>query len=303
MKNIKQFVSRIFDAASVVSSVVAIASLVMFFCAVFIEAFAKQPCSDLSTCYALVIFLAGTIVALKIRLLDDGKRWVELILFILGGIFNVLFLLIAFLLDCWNKDADAMKVLNATIWMDFVIILKSLVLVVVLYFKKYFSLSKSDRKTDGIIKTDLFKHWLDKKDECNIIKRALTDKSYKQIDDGINDCDTNAELSRLGDSIIKFCLAKLELGKAPQTIAEKSKCESEKYLVEVVAKHYGLIDHIRKDKANKGTSDDYKFAGRKTKNNPHMYIAIAVKAMIAAIYSKTNDLGAITGLIDDWTKL
>ena len=105
-----------------------------------------MPCSDLSTCYAIVIFIAGIIVALKIRLLDEGKRWVELSLFIIGSLLNVLLMLSAFFYDCQGNEADAIKILNAAIWADFVIALKSLGLVIALYFRKYVGLKKKKIK-------------------------------------------------------------------------------------------------------------------------------------------------------------
>ena len=137
MKKIKKFLSKIFDVASIVSSSIAALAVMAFLCGVFIEGLAKIPCSNLSTCYAIVIFITGIIVALKIRLLDEGKRWVELVLFIAGTIFNVLFILSAFVSDCQGNEDGAIKLLNATIWADFVIVMKCLGLVVALYFKKY----------------------------------------------------------------------------------------------------------------------------------------------------------------------
>ena len=300
MKKIKKLILKIFDVASIVSSTTAILATLIFVIAVFVEAFGKTPCSNLSTCYAVVIFIAGIIVTLKIRLLDEGKRWVELILFIIGSILNVLFMLSAFIYDCQGNEEAAIKILNATIWADFVIVLKSLGLVIALYFRKYVGFKKKKVKLmNGI---DLFEYWLKRKDKSSFVKRALTDKSYKKENPLLKDTDVNFSLATFGDSIIKYSLSLLLLDKVDKLSEEKKKFESDEFLVKTVAEHYKIIDYIQKDTKDSKMPSDYNYSKKKG-GSLHKYIATAVEAMVGAIYFETEDLEAITEMIESWTKL
>lgn len=300
MKKAKEFQNKLFDAASIISSSLAALAIIAFICAVFIEGFANMPCTNISTCYAVVIFIAGIIVTLKIRLLDEGKRWVELFLFIAGAAFNVLFLLCAFVHDCQGNEAAAIKLLNATIWADIVIVLKSLGLVIALYYKKYLGYKKE--KTE-INKTDLFQYWLAKKDKSALIERALTDRSYKKENPYLKDENVNYSLATFGDSIIKGCLSRILLDKVDKLSEEKKKYETDEFFVRTIAKHYSLIDYIRKDKTDPKMPNDYEYSSEKKGREPHKYIATAVEAMVGAIYLETEDLKAITAMIEAWMKL
>jgi hypothetical protein len=52
-----------------------------------------------------------------------------------------------------------------------------------------------------------------------VIKRALTDTSYKKKEQGQKDeLKTNKELRTLGDNIIKFCLSEILFDKGCQNI-------------------------------------------------------------------------------------
>jgi len=299
MKKAKEFQNKLFDAASIISSSFAALAIVAFICAVFIEGFANMPCTNISTCYAVVIFIAGIIVTLKIRLLDEGKRWVELILFIAGAGFNVLFLLCAFVHDCQGNEAAAIKLLNATIWADFVIALKSLGLVISLYFRKYVGLKKKKVKIDG---TDLFEYWLERKDKSAWVQRALTDRSYKKNNPLLRDEDVNSSLATFGDSIIKYCLSLILLDKVDKLSKEKEKYETDEFLVKTIAKHYKMLDHIRKDTSDDNIPNNYNYSKKKG-GSSHKYIATAVEAMVGAIYFETEDLKAITAMIEAWMKL
>lgn len=300
MKKAKEFQNKLFDAASIISSSLAALAIVAFICAVFIEGFANMPCTNISTCYAVVIFIAGIIVTLKIRLLDEGKRWVEWILFIAGAAFNVIFLLCAFVHDCQGNEAAAIKLLNATIWADIVIVLKSLGLVIALYYKKYLGYKK--KKTE-INKTDLFQYWLARKDKSALIERALTDRSYKKENPYLKDENVNYSLATFGDSIIKGCLSRILLDKVDKLSEEKKKYETDEFFVRTIAKHYSLIDYIRKDKTDPKMPNDYEYSSEKKGREPHKYIATAVEAMVGAIYLETEDLEAITAMIEAWMKL
>jgi len=117
---------------------------------VFAEAFATNLCNEISTCYTVVIFIVGIIITLKIKLLDETKKKSELTLFIVWIIANIVFLSISFLHDCASISFDnegkkivnseevkaAVLLLNATIWIDFIILIRNLYLIVIGYFKK-----------------------------------------------------------------------------------------------------------------------------------------------------------------------
>ena len=66
-----------------------------------------------------------------------------------------------------------------------------------------------------------------------MIKRALTDTSYKKKEQGQQDeLKTNKELRTLGDNTIKFCLSEILFDKGCENITlEKEKYEIDKVLV------------------------------------------------------------------------
>ena len=167
----------------------------------------------------------------------------------------------------------------------------------------------------NLFEDDLFKQYLKKKDELDIVKIALTDKSYKDIyreknHKELDDNKTNYELSTYGDSILKMCLMSIFMEKGTKKPTEqKKKYESDRSLVLYIAKKYHLLDFMLFNKNNKTESYEYdKYYkldenGKKKKgnNNNHLkYIATCVEAMIAAIYieeSKISIDNAINKLI------
>ena len=141
------------------------------------------------------------------------------------------------------------------------------------------------------------------KEKSSLIKRALTDKSYKNVILSLKAEDTNFSLAAYGDSIIKMCLSKVFFDEGVEKITqERTKYESDEYLVKRVAKHYNLLTYILKDPNDKKMPDDYNYMAKKG-NNPHKYIATAVEAVIAAIYLETKDFKAVTEQIKIWIKL
>lgn len=160
---------------------------------------------------------------------------------------------------------------------------------------------------------DLFEKWLRKKDESKWVKRALTDPSFNSYRcRGINlknprfreshtPLPVNSDLATYGDAVIKLCYLELMLDNVERPTEEKSKVESDKYLVDTVARHYGLLAHIDKDVSDKGMPDDYDYEAHEgTNRNPCKYIATAVEAMIGAIYKETRDLDSIVKLLEAW---
>ncbi len=283
---------------------------VVFFFLAFTEAFGKQLCENNSTCYALIAFLGGIIVALKIKILDSKKillferRIVELVFFVLGIIVNVLFLITAYFLECNGKNEESLLILNATIWLDFIVFVRNIFVVIIIYIGELCNGWKQRKLAIEVPKKDLFIHWLKREDKSNYVKRALTDKSYKNVNPSLKTEETNFSLATFGDSIIKMCLTDILYKKSIIDISkERAKFESDEYLVKKVAKHYDLIKYIIKDPNDQKMPKDYEYVVKKGGNNPHKYIATAVEAMIGAIYLETSELEPIKKLVNTWRYL
>ena len=63
---------------------------------------------------------------------------------------------------------------------------------------------------------DLFQQWLEKKNNSSLIKRALTDKSYKKVyqkdhHEELHESYVNFELATYGDAILKITLLFLKI--------------------------------------------------------------------------------------------
>ena len=269
----------------------------------FIEAFGKNMCDNISTCYSVVIFLVGIIITLKIKILDQKDRKLDLIFFVLGGVLNLLFLGTAFYLDCSKNEKDSLLLLNGILWFDIIITIKNIIQVIIIYWKEHFkSKAKANNNEEELTfeTGDLFEQYLAKDDA--LIKRALTDKSYKNVDHNLKDEDTNFELATYGDAVIKLCYSEILLDNVKELTVEKAKYESDKYLVEKVAEHYQLINLIKKDENDDKMPNDYNYGDARKKHNPHKYIATAIEAMIGAIYKEEKDLKPIIELLGSWSK-
>lgn len=168
-----------------------------------------------------------------------------------------------------------------------------------------------ERKTN----MDFFQEWLNKENESEWIRRALTDPSFNdyrkrgvtkkdpRFEKLNKDLRTNTDLALLGDSIIKFIYSDYLLDKAEKLTKEKEKLESDERLVEI-AEHYQLIQRIKKDSENKDLPDDYDYNNTPGKNkNRHKYIATCVEAIIGAIYKEKVAFSKIKALVISWISL
>ena len=300
--------------------------------------FANKLCDDKSLCYTIVIFLTGIIVTLKIKLLDTQTDYLpiflkyftykdiidnsifrhkERIAFKLGTIINVLYLVTAFWLDCLHKQEEVIILLNGLIFLDFVILMRNIIITIRTY-KNQINIKQAlncmaENDNDIVeIKTkknkDLFEEWLNTKSKW--IKIALTDSSFKNKYLRENKTryldEINKDLSTYGDSIIKICFIEILYGNIEKISVKKSNYESDKYLVEKVARHYKLLDYIQFDDEDDKIVKNYDFIepvktnGGNKKDSPHKYIATAVEAVIGAIYKETKDLNALIALLRTW---
>lgn len=150
---------------------------------------------------------------------------------------------------------------------------------------------------------DIFEEYI-LKYKLNSECRALTCKSYGEVYKREHRCEidpkaTNYELATYGDALLKFALCSLLLDKCEQLSKEKEKYETDKFLIETVAKHYRLLDYMNFDRSNDKIPQCYEaFENENTK-----YIATTVEAVLGAIYQQNKDFQAICNLVDSWTKL
>ena len=240
-------------------------------------------CDDKSLCYTIVIFLIGIIITLKINLLDSSSDYIpifrkmfdenrridsnsfkynEMIALKLGAFSNVLVFIIAFWYDVQKKEREAILLLNALIIFNFVIMLRNIIITFRMYSKRINIPNLEERAIENNSK-DLFEKWLLKRDECDTINVALTDKSYKNKYLRENkekyEKEINKDLSTYGDAIIKICYIELLYGNTDKLFVKKSKYESDEYFVDKVARHYKLIDYIKFDDGDDNIKKDYDF--------------------------------------------
>ena len=150
---------------------------------------------------------------------------------------------------------------------------------------------------------DIFEEYItEHKDDSEC--RALTYRSYGEVyklehHEELKSIQHNCELATYGDALLKFALCALLLDKCENLSEEKKKYECDKFLIEVVAKHYKLLNYMKFDRNNKQIHQRYKFF----KKGNTKYIATTVEAVLGAIYQKNNDFKEICELVESWTKL
>ena len=150
---------------------------------------------------------------------------------------------------------------------------------------------------------DLFETYIQKHkrdEEC----RALTCKSYKKVYQNkshklLEPNRTNCELATYGDALMKFALCSLLLDNVQQLSEYKKKYEEDKFLIEVVAKHYKLLDYMNFDRYDEKILQKY-VSHEAENNNPTKYIATTVEAVIGAIYQENHNFESICKLIESW---
>ena len=131
--------------------------------------------------------------------------------------------------------------------------------------------------------------------------RALTCKSYseiykKQYHEELGSTEKNDDLATYGDALLKFVLCGILLDKAEKLSEEKQQYETDRFLIETVARHYNLLDYINFDRGDEKILQKYKhYENDKTK-----YIATTVEAVLGAIYLANQDLESICELVNRW---
>lgn len=152
---------------------------------------------------------------------------------------------------------------------------------------------------------DIFKEYLED-DSQPTRHRALTAKSYKNIDHSLESQDTNCELATYGDALLKVAYCEILFEESVENITEKKKqYEEDKVLVEVIARHYQLLKYIRFDESDKNIPKDYDYRVPKLgKDSPSKYIATAAEALLAAIFlDHDKDMKLIIEIAKHWKAL
>lgn len=143
--------------------------------------------------------------------------------------------------------------------------------------------------------------------------KALTVRSYRNIDHNLKEQDVNDELATYGDALLKLALCKILFDEKVENITvAKQKYESDKNLVAIVAKKYDLLAYIRFDKDDENIPQDYhdtscedkKSTQNKGNDSPYKYIATTVEALLAAIYlDKKENFATIVNIVKEWKAL
>lgn len=170
----------------------------------------------------------------------------------------------------------------------------------------WYNVSKGEYMEAGCFAMqDKFYEYL--RDESRPTKqRALTASSYKNIDHSLEDADTNSELATYGDALLKLAFCKILFDEDVSNITvEKQKYESDKVFVEIIARHYELLNYIRFDKNDDNIPKDYDYRDppKKGKDSPSKYIATVVEALIAAIYLDNKDFSVVVEIAKHWIEL
>ena len=150
---------------------------------------------------------------------------------------------------------------------------------------------------------DLFSRFLTESLEGEALSwrtRALTAKSYKNVKHSLRDTETNDELATYGDALLKFALCDFLLDdEDPKSLSETKKdYESDRVLVDKVARHYDLIRYIRFDRENRRIPQNYDY-----EDESHKYIATALEALLGAHFKVYGSLSDIQHIVIDWIKI
>ncbi len=150
---------------------------------------------------------------------------------------------------------------------------------------------------------DLFSRFLEEKLDGEAAAwrtRALTAKSYKNVEHTTRDTQTNEELATYGDALLKLALCEFLLDDAdPRALSETKKdYESDRVLVDKVARHYDLLKYIRFDRENPRIVQSYDY-----EDDSHKYIATALEALLGAYYKIYRDFDGAKEIVKHFMQI
>ena len=151
---------------------------------------------------------------------------------------------------------------------------------------------------------DLFEKWLEKRENNDLIKRALVDKSYKTAlsRNKLPEVKTNEDLATVGDAVVKLCLSEIFIDRCEKLSKTMEQFETDEFFVTRIATRYDLLSFIQYDNEDEKMPKDYNYVKGKKGRNKHKYIATAVEAVIGVIFLETKDMEQIKKLVEMWTK-
>ena len=150
---------------------------------------------------------------------------------------------------------------------------------------------------------DLFAEYLarhSKEETCVALVCASYKTVYQRkhrrplIDDRVN-----TELATYGDALLRFTLTALFLDRVERLSEYIKPFLTDEFLIEHVAKHYGLLDHMLFDRTNPQIKQQYVYYD----NDATKYIATTVEAVLGDIYRETHSMPAIRRIVERWTHL
>ena len=147
---------------------------------------------------------------------------------------------------------------------------------------------------------DLFFDWLNE----NSNHYALNDSSYKKFcqkekhSSDTKDLDENTKLATYGDAVLKLALCDILFKKAKKLTEKKKAYESDRVLVEIIGKHYNILERLKFDREDDRKPQDYNY-----KDDKHKYIATAIEACLGAIWIAEYDFKKIRGIVEVWVNL
>lgn len=147
--------------------------------------------------------------------------------------------------------------------------------------------------------------------------QALTDTSFKKYQQKHRlqeEKPDNFVLATYGDAVLKLAYCELFIDDEKMT-AKKSLYENDRVLVEIIGKHYRILDSMKMDKDDENMPRNYSWNPNHKKadnkeDTSHKRIATCLEAIIGAIYRIDKDMDEIVdialywkGLIDKETSL
>ena len=152
---------------------------------------------------------------------------------------------------------------------------------------------------------DVFLKCMERLKNKPLMERAFTDSSYKNADHSVD--KDNILLATYGDAVLKLAFCEV-LFDHENLSNEKSKYERDSTLVEIVGKHYHILDYMKMDPNDSKMPKDYlwnpnhKNAANK-EDSCHKRIATCIEAVMGAIYRIDKDMDEIVDIAKYWKNL
>lgn len=170
---------------------------------------------------------------------------------------------------------------------------------------------KAKRKLDFLLKKhniqlivddDPFLEALKHQNKYRLMRKALTDSSYKnhQQKHGSKVTEDNLTLATYGDAVLKLAFCEILFDEEKLSV-EKSEYESDRSLVTYIGKRYRILDYMKLDSEDSNMPKDYSWKPNdRHEDNPHKRVATCIEAIIGAIYKQDKDMDEIIQIARNW---